>query len=174
MPITPDTRDWTWVLDRPCPECGFDTRTVSADAVPALVRANVAAWSPVLADTDRARRRPHADVWSPLEYACHVRDVFRIFRGRLLLMLVEDDPLFPNWDQDVTAVEDRYASQDPLIVAGELAVAGESIAAAFAQVPPDAWQRPGRRGDGASFTVGTFARYFVHDPIHHLHDVRPR
>ena len=22
--ITPDTKDWTWVLERTCPECGFD------------------------------------------------------------------------------------------------------------------------------------------------------
>ena len=26
--ITPDDKDWTWVLERPCPECGFDTRTI--------------------------------------------------------------------------------------------------------------------------------------------------
>jgi len=24
MPIMPDTKDWTWVLRRACPECGFD------------------------------------------------------------------------------------------------------------------------------------------------------
>jgi hypothetical protein len=24
--IVPDTKDWTWVLDRPCPECGLDTQ----------------------------------------------------------------------------------------------------------------------------------------------------
>ena len=24
MPITPDTKDWTWVMERPCPDCGFD------------------------------------------------------------------------------------------------------------------------------------------------------
>ena len=30
---------------------------------------------------------------------------------------------------------------------------------------------PGRRGDGASFTVDSFSRYMVHDPVHHLFDV---
>ena len=25
--IEPDTKDWTWVLDRPCPECGFEAST---------------------------------------------------------------------------------------------------------------------------------------------------
>lgn len=24
MAIVPDTKDWTWVLERACPECGFD------------------------------------------------------------------------------------------------------------------------------------------------------
>jgi hypothetical protein len=33
------------------------------------------------------------------------------------------------------------------------------------------WQRTGRRSDGASFTVETFARYLIHDPVHHLYDV---
>ena len=58
------------------------------------------------------------------------------------------------------------------MVAGELASAGGAIAGrAFAAVSADQWLRPGRRSDGASFTVETFARYFMHDPIHHLHDV---
>ena len=26
--IEPDTKDWTWVIARPCPECGFDPSTV--------------------------------------------------------------------------------------------------------------------------------------------------
>ena len=30
MTIEPDTKDWTWVLDRPCPECGFPERLVPA------------------------------------------------------------------------------------------------------------------------------------------------
>jgi len=36
------------------------------------------------------------------------------------------------------------------------------------------WRRTGNRSDGASFTVETFARYFVHDPVHHLYDVTGR
>ena len=27
--INPDTKDWTWVLNRSCPECGYDAGTVS-------------------------------------------------------------------------------------------------------------------------------------------------
>jgi hypothetical protein len=38
-------------------------------------------------------------------------------------------------------------------------------------VTGDQWERTGRRSDGARFTVETFARYFIHDPVHHLYDV---
>src|ERR1700679_3061803 len=105
MAIEPDTKDWTWVLQRPCPECGLDTRGVAPEAVAGLLRANAQAWPAVLAGP-AARQRPAPAAWSPLEYGCHVRDVFRRFDGRLVLMLTQDDPLFPNWDQDATAVAD--------------------------------------------------------------------
>jgi hypothetical protein len=88
--IVPDDKDWTWVLERPCSECGFD-------AAVELVRANAGAWARLLvtAPAGELRHRPRDDRWSALEYACHVRDVCALFRYRLGLMLDEDDPLFP-------------------------------------------------------------------------------
>jgi hypothetical protein len=166
--LTPDTKDWTWVLDRPCPECGFDATTFTRAEVPAMLRRNAAAWPAVLA-ADAATSRPTPDRWSPLEYACHVRDTCRVYTERLRLMRTEDAPHYPNWDQDATAVEDDYATQDPRTVATELLAAAETLAAAFDQV--DDWTRTGTRSDGAHFTIESFARYFIHDPIHHLHDV---
>lgn len=165
--LTPDTKDWTWVLDRPCPECGFDATTFTREEIPSMLRRNAAAWPAVL--TGHAALRPSPDRWSPLEYACHVRDVCRVYTERLHLMRTEDDPHYPNWDQDATAVEDRYAEQDPNTVAAELTEAAETLASAFEQV--DDWTRTGNRGDGARFTIETFARYLIHDPLHHLYDV---
>jgi hypothetical protein len=170
MTIARDTKDWTWVLDRVCDQCGFDARSVTRLEVPSIIRRNTASWLEVLATTG-VRRRPDPQTWSPLEYGCHVRDVFVIFDQRLHLMLDEPDPLFPNWDQDETAVADRYSEQDPVLVSRALLEAGDTIARSFAAVTDQQWQRRGRRSDGASFTVDSFARYFVHDPIHHLHDV---
>jgi hypothetical protein len=171
--IVPDDKDWTWVLERPCSECGFDASTVRADAVAELVRANAGAWARLLvaAPVGELRRRPRDDRWSPLEYACHVRDVCALYRYRLGLMLDEDDPLFPNWDQDVTAIEEEYGVQDPAVVATQLGDEAGRLADAFGAVRGEQWQRPGRRSDGATFTVDTFSRYMVHDPIHHLYDV---
>jgi hypothetical protein len=170
MTIVPDEKDWTWVLRRPCPECGLDTSSFAREDIPAMIVANAAAWREPLAAAD-AMRRPRAGKWSPLEYGCHVRDVLKLYDYRLGLMLTEDDPLYPNRDQDETAVADRYDTQDPATVADELGAAAGAIAARFAAVSGAQWDRVGRRGDGAAFTVETFARYFVHDPVHHLYDV---
>jgi DinB superfamily len=174
MTIIPDTKDWTWVLQRPCLECGFDTRGFPVEAVPGMILANAVAWQDALAGPngpDVARARPEPGKWSPLEYACHVRDVLRLYDQRLELMLGQDDPLFPNWDQDETAVADRYAEQDPAEVAAALRESAQAIADRFGAVTGAQWRRTGRRSDCASFTVETFARYFIHDPVHHLYDV---
>jgi hypothetical protein len=170
MAITPDTKDWTWVIERPCDECGYDASTIEPTDVAALVRRNADAWPAVLERAD-ARERPDPSTWSPLEYAAHVRDVLRLYRTRLALMIDTDDPLYPNWDQDATAVAERYDEQDPAVMGEQLLSAAEEMARAFEAVSGDDWQRPGRRSDGVSFTVATFALYFVHDPIHHLRDV---
>ena len=171
MPITPDTKNWTWVLETPCTECGYDAALVGFRDVPGVLRANAAEWPTELRRAD-VRSRPDDRTWSPLEYSAHVRDVFRIFHGRLRLMLAEDAPTFPNWDQDETAIADRYSEQDPERVASELLEAAADLAEALEQVDDADLERTGLRSDGSAFTVESLARYFIHDPVHHLHDVR--
>jgi hypothetical protein len=169
-PITPDNKDWTWVLEKPCPECGHVSATAGPTEVGAVLADVVAALTSVLERPDVAVR-PTADRWSDLEYVCHVRDVFDRFEGRIDLMVTEDDPLFANWDQDVTALEENYSGQDPAVVAAELDAAARSYALRVASLTPDQLERPGRRSDGASFTVDTLVRYMLHDPVHHVWDV---
>lgn len=170
MTITPDTKDWTWVLDRTCPECRFDVQEFPPDYAGLLIRQGAERMRTLLNDR-RAGTRPSPDVWSGLEYACHVRDVFRLYEERLIMMLDQDDPLYPNWDQDETAVRDKYEEQDPERVGLELEEASESLASRFDALDDHDWMRKGRRSDGATFTVESFARYLIHDLYHHIHDV---
>lgn len=169
--IIPDHKNWTWVLDHPCPECGFDASKHSAARLGAEIRTNAATWRELLADP-RVTERPNPAQWSALEYGCHVRDVFELFLVRLNLMLTEDSPIFANWDQDETALTERYAEQDPERVSYALAAAAGRLADQFDRVEGPALQRTGRRTDGATFTVESFGLYLLHDPIHHVWDVR--
>ena len=158
------------MLERQCPDCAFDAASVVPRDIGMTIRDISSHWEVILLHPG-ATKRPADNVWSPGEYGCHVRDVFRLFDFRLELMLTEDDPMFPNWDQDETAVSDRYDLQDPLVVRRELAIAGDLLAERFDAVTAGEWLRTGLRSDGARFTVDSFGRYLLHDPIHHLWDV---
>lgn len=170
MVIVPDDKDWTWVLERACDECGFDVAQLARDTVGEKSRANARQWAMVLA-RDGVRRRTRADKWSDLEYACHVRDVYRLFDQRLDAMLSEEDPLFENWDQDATAVTDRYGLQDPDDVAQGLRLAAQRYADRCDSVRGAQWSRPGRRSNGSVFSVESLVLYGLHDVQHHLWDV---
>lgn len=171
MAIVPDSKNWTWVLEKQCGDCGFDAAGIDYDDIPARVRADIDQWVEVLQRPDVAVR-PDDSTWSALEYAAHVRDVHRIFGERLNLVLTEDDPSFPNWDQDATAEAEHYNDQNPATVAQDLAAAARALADALAAVPEADRRRSSLRSDGSRFTVDTLARYYLHDPIHHLWDVR--
>jgi len=164
----PEDRDWTYVITQGCTECGFTPfdHTLAA----ARLRETVPRWRAALAEAS-ATARPAPLVWSPLEYGCHVRDVCRVMGRRVELMLAVDGTSFANWDQDATAIADRYWAQDPGKVADEYATAAELTAGTLDIVSGDAWERRGIRSNGSQFTVATLAVYFLHDVEHHLHDV---
>lgn len=168
--IVPDEKNWTWVLERQCIDCEFDASSFNSRLSATTIRDLVDRWAAVLAGT-KVQIRTRPDMWSSLEYGCHIRDVFRKFDERLKLMLETEDPAFENWDQDKTAIEDRYDLQNPKVVVSELREAGMSLAARFDTVKEEQWSRRGIRSDGSVFTVDSIARYLMHDPVHHLWDV---
>lgn len=170
MAIIPDEKDWTWVLQRVCPECGFNASDATPATAATMIPALLPRWQNALRGANAEERRTPGK-WSVLEYSAHVRDVFEVFIGRLELMLREENPTFADWDQDAAALDGGYCRLDPDEVAGELVQNGLDAAAAFAAVDEDQWQRRGLRSNGAEFTVVTLAGYFLHDIFHHLHDI---
>lgn len=167
----PDTKDWTWTLTRRCEQCGLSAGEIEQATV--ADRAFVAAeeWVQILQSSPAVTARPEPGVWSPLEYGAHVRDVYRIFSQRLSRILAEDNPVFDNWNQDESALVERYGKQDPEVVADELEEQAQSLVAAIRSIRPDQLSRRGRRTDGAEFTVASLLQYFLHDVVHHLWDV---
>lgn len=169
-PARPDTTDWTFVTTEPCPQCGF-TPGLRPGEVGSGLRASVPRWQAVLAREDVAVR-PEPDVWSPLEYACHVLDIMLVFTRRVEQMRSQDEPTFRDWDGERAAVEGDYNARDPRNVASDYAIATARAAELFDSLSEDAWHRAGRRGDGKEFTIASLADYWLHEVRHHLADVR--
>ena len=171
----PDQKNWTWVLERPCPECGFEPEAVEPVELGRLIRANAAAWRSVLGRGDIVKLRPPSDdergpVWSALEYGAHVRDVYRLFHDRLVAILSKDRPTFPDWNQDRAAAEGRYHEEDPGQVAYALAVAAGEVADVISRVSGAQLKREGVRHSGDVFTAESLVVYLYHDVSHHLRD----
>lgn len=190
--IVPDTKDWTWTTQHRCQECAFDASGVAATELPGHLSALTAPWPEVLSHSE-VRQRPEPTTWSPLEYGCHIHEVLDVFARRFELILAQDQPTLPTWDQDAASLEGDYARQDPLTIAEEIPGRTAALLAVLArfdgdrgpasvqdpyekagtayETPTLLWGRGARRSDGAEFTSLSLARYLVHDLAHHLHDV---
>jgi hypothetical protein len=122
---------------------------------------------------DALRRRPAPDVWSPLEYACHVRDVLGVQRERVLRTQSEEEPSFTPMDRDRRAVDEAYNRQDPARVADELRAAGAAIAALLESLDDAGWACTGVYNYPATAVrdVDWIARHTLHELTHHLMDV---
>ncbi|WP_176737480.1 DinB family protein [Micromonospora citrea] len=160
-------------MDR-CDECGFDYADVSPDELPTLLRAFAGRYAAALTEVRQVRRRPAEGVWSPLEYACHVRDVLGVQAERLALALRVDEPEFAPMGRDERAVAEAYNEQDPATVLATLGAAADDLADRFRVLGPAdlartgiyPWPRPHAR------TLLWLGRHTIHEGEHHLLDIR--
>ena len=136
-------------------------------AIPAIVRDAVAS-----ASESELRRRPVPDIWSPIEYVCHLRDVYATYTIRLHRARTENSPSVEPMFSDLRAVRFRYAEMPLAPVLHELEdhVAGLlDEAATFASQD---WQRTVSRRPDEVRTARWLARQALHEGRHHVTDIR--
>ncbi|WP_197501472.1 hypothetical protein [Mycobacterium sp. 852002-51057_SCH5723018] len=102
-----------------CEECGYAYDLAAATRAGDDIRVGVAELAGLLTTTARTRlaRRIAPELWSPLEYACLVRDVLITQRERVLLARRVDVPVAVPMDRDERVPCEGYAEQDPVEVA---------------------------------------------------------
>lgn len=171
-PVEGDSKDWTWVLERPCPDCGFDPAAVDVRAIPEVVRDAARRFTFALERPD-AGVRATPGVWSTVEYAQHVADMLEVMTGRLGLILASggQGAQFNDWDQDAAAIAKEYWKANTHVTAILLKERADAAASGWAEPEGEQWQWPGLRSNGSQFTARTLGAYMVHDLTHHLHDV---
>jgi DinB superfamily len=159
-------------VDR-CDECGFDYPAVPAAELPGRLEAAAPRFAAALHEVPDLHRRPAPEVWSPLEYTCHVRDVLRVQAERVALALRADNPEFVPMGRDERAIAEAYNAQDPRRVLTELAEAARELARVLGALEPAQWDRTGIYPWPAaeSRTVLWLGRHTVHEVEHHLMDI---
>ncbi len=125
------------------------------------------------ADAERLRAHPRANVWSALEYACHVRDVVCVQRQRILQACTEEQPCFAPMRREERVLEESYNTQEPTVVSRELVAAADQMARTLEQLEEGAWSRTGVYSwpTTAVRTVDWIGRHSVHEETHHLRDM---
>jgi DinB family protein len=157
-----------------CDECGFVYDELPEDQIGRALRSLPAQYGTVLAVEEKVlRAHPISGVWSALEYASHVRDVFQVQRERVELALVEDEPSFRPMGREELVERERYNEQDPVVVGQQLTSAARALAEVFegldaAQLARTAIYNYPTRG---ARTLAWIGRHSVHEGRHHLRDM---
>lgn len=158
-----------------CDECGYDYDTLPRNALAQrmISLADAVARSLRLLEDSAARLRPADQVWSPLEYGCHVRDVLLFQDRRVRQAQQEDEPTFAPMRRDELAVTERYNEQNPADVADATTKAAVALADTMNSLPEEGWLRTGKYGHPQPrvVTVEWVARHTVHELVHHLLDI---
>jgi DinB superfamily len=159
-----------------CSECGYSYGSLARPDIPPEIRGYGLRYAELLDGTDgpslRAHRRP--GVWSALEYACHLRDIYGVQRGRVLQATTEDTPEFAPMRREERVLEENYNAQDPLVVASEIASAADSLARTLEDLDDTGWASTGiyHWPTTAVRTVDWIGRHTVHESVHHLADIQ--
>ena len=145
------------------------------DRLGAALLAAAAAWRDFLSTTDDTYLRtvPGPGIFSPMQYGAHVRDIQRVYGDRILLMLQEESPVFPQFNPD----EGEWGAFNRLGVvelADGIDEQAERLAGILRELHPEDWSRTMIRDGGSDgvyeFTVAGLASYAVHESAHHLQD----
>jgi hypothetical protein len=166
-------------VDGLCDECGFEYEAGELQPVVTTLVRQAAECSMALTkaaagpDPDVVRIRPEPEVWSAIEYACHVRDVLEVQRFRIAQCLAEDRPVYAPMDRTGRVKEEKYELQDPMVVAAALMrFAREFGAAARPLTPPQLaklglYNYPVRAPRPLDWVI----RHTAHEIQHHRYDI---
>lgn len=157
-----------------CAECGFGYDLAAAEDAAEAIAAGVGEIASLLTAGGDVRTRREPEVWSPLEYGCHVRDVLLVQRERVLAARRVEGYVCTPMGREERVKHDGYAEQNPVDVARQLTDAALLLGNTLRRLSADAWERvviysypePTER------PLRWVAVHTVHEVQHHTMDIR--
>ena len=157
-----------------CSQCGYDYESLARPQLTQALGEETAGVLTEFFSVGELHARPDPEVWSALEYACHVRDVLEVQRHRVKLAQSEDVPAFAPMGRDERVASLSYATQDPDCVAADLAANAHSLMETLEDLSTDGWRRTGiyNYPVPAERSVEWIIRNTIHELVHHRQDIR--
>jgi len=163
--------DWVRIQEAACPQCGQQPGALLPQRLGSLATASATLWGAFLndADDEYLRVNPAPDVWSPIQYGAHVRDMLRVFGDRILLAVAEENPSVAWFDPGPEGwVAYSHMAIDGLV--DDLRDQAERFATIVGERTAEDWSRTAMRDGVDRFTVAGLACFGVHEAHHHLLD----
>jgi DinB superfamily len=159
--------------DHHCESCGLRYGDLTPSAAIGLIRSHPEQYRRRLQhlSVDVLRRRPASGVWSALEYACHVRDVYDVYETRVRRTLTEHEPTLEPMRNDERAAQRAYNQQPLATVLLDLERNADRFAALASEISEPQWSRCAVRLPGERRSVLWMVRQVAHEGLHHLHDI---
>lgn len=160
-------------MDDLCAECGFRYDLDDAPAAAADIRWLAGEVADVLSGPGDLAGRRRPELWSPLEYGCHLRDVLLVQRERVLRARRDNGFTCTSMGRDIRVEHEGYAEQDPNDVARQVKDAAALFGNVLDRLGDDwdnemvySWPQPHRA------SLRWVAVHTAHEARHHLQDMR--
>lgn len=156
-----------------CDACGYEYNDLARRVLGSALVDATRSVAGSLTAADRMRERPAPEVWSALEYGCHVRDLLEVQNQRIHRALSEDNPDFEPMRRDERVTEMAYNDQDPGEVAADMEANARDLARTIAELDEHDWERTGMYNwpERKERTVDWIVRNTVHELVHHRRDI---
>ena len=132
-------------------------------AVPARLRAAIAA-----ADPATLAGSGSGDEWSPMQVIRHLRDAVQVYGMRFKWMILDDEPLLPNYDENRWAADSPDGPADIESVLAAIEAYRAETVRLLRALPPAGWQRRGNHEALGWLELGPYVRHELAHEEQHL------
>jgi hypothetical protein len=135
------------------------------------------AWREFLLEADDISLRaiPEPGVFSPIQYAAHVRDILRVYTDRMVLGVEQDSPTVSIFNP-AQEVFESYNQLDTQELAADIEAQAQRLAKIVETMGPSDWSRIVINDRGQygvyTFTIAGLACNAAHEAHHHLLDAK--
>ncbi len=116
--------------------------------------------------------RPGESEWSIKEVCGHLCDDSQMWRRRIALMLNEDNPTLPTYEQEKLVREHAYQAADMDAILARFRRNRQEIAAQLSSLPANGWERAGLHPEHGPRTIRTGMQLMIEHTEGHLEQLR--